>query len=203
MGMIKLFPKTPEILQPNQYIVFKGKPGEDFPDFIQVDKPYIVEYTKQITFARSFIFPSGEKKTLSLANDSDYENYFNLFPTMKDSLYEILVGLKGGKNMLVFIQWPTERYPFELESPHIHVDLDNSITRMVSPITVDRSPADEPRLRIHTLKDLTEMYFQLYNNGPDYEKLVFKFLVNKCKIKAVEKMPERYRVIEGLSILLR
>ncbi|RLI83689.1 hypothetical protein DRP04_00790 [Archaeoglobales archaeon] len=199
--MIKLFPKTPEILQPNQYVVFKGEEMKDFPDFIKVDTPYIVESTAQVTFTRSFIFPSANKKTLSLANNEDYTNYFNLFPTTQDTLYEILVGLKHSKNMLVFIQWPTENYPFELESPHLHVDLSGNITRMISPITVERSPADEPRLRIHTLKDMTDIYFQLYNNGPDYEKLTILFLVNKCKIKPVEKMPERYRVIEGLSIL--
>ena len=199
--MIRLFAKTPELLQPQQYVVFKGEPGKDFPDFIQVNKPYLVEYTSQVTFARSFIFPSGEKKTVPLSNNEDYTNYLNLFPTMRETMYEILAGLKGGKDMLLFIQWPTETYPFELESPHLHVDLTDEIERMISPVTVERSPAREPKLRIHTLKNMTDMYFQLYNNGGDYEKLVIEFLVNKCKIKLAEKMPERYRVIEGLSIL--
>jgi len=204
--MIKLFAKTPKLLQPTkqskEYVIFEGS-NDDFPDYIEIGEPYIIKYTSQVTDTRAFILPPDDEAVYLLSNNKDIESYLNLYPTTSDCIYEILTGLKGYENILMYIEYPANYPAFSLDSPFMTFDVENDIKRMVSPIDVYRSPFDSPKLRLYTLKGINDIAFRLLNEGTEYGKLIVGFLVNKCIIEKVDKVPEDYtaRIIEGRSIL--
>jgi len=202
--MFRLYTQTPEFLQPNHYVKFES--DRDIfcgASHIPANSYWKVVITQQITFTRTFIIPSGEKKTLPWDNNADYTNYLNLYPESNDTLYEILVGLKGGKNVLVYPIIPSEHYINKLESPYLEVSLSDEIKRQMSPLRVYDSPANEPKFMVWTVKDMETFYTRIYNEGSDYEKLIMHFIVNRCKIEQVDYVPEKYRVIQDYTLFMK
>lgn len=199
--MFRLFSQTPELLQPHHFVKFESNRDEFCgATHIPANTFWRVTVTQQITFTRSFIIPSGEKRTIPWDNNSDYMSYLNLYPEANDTLYEILVGLKGGPNILLYPIIPATRYIGKLETPYLEVYLADDVRRQISPIRVYDSPADEPKLMVWTVKDMETFYTQFYNEGSDYEKLIMHFIINRCKIERVETVPEKYRVIQDYTL---
>jgi len=193
--MIKLFTETPSLLQPRHYVKFTGK---DFTDYIYEGDMFRIDKTQQIIYEQAIILPPGDYTQLDLSSETTTS--LGLYPTSIETLYEILVGLKGGKDMLIYIQVPAGKFFARLEKPELFPNPAVPQLRYISTIDVDATPYKEPKLRIHTVKDLEPIIFIVYNDGSDYEKLVFRFLVNKCKMIRVS--PEEatrvdvYREIE-------
>jgi len=178
--MLKLFTETPELLLPRQYIKFTGA---DFTDEVQENDMFVVERTQQVVYEQTFIIPSSDYTQLDLSSETTTS--LGLYPTNPKTLYEILVGLKGGKDILIYPQIPAGKYFARLEKPELFPNFAVVATRYLGIYDVETTPYDEPKLRLHTVKDLEPLVFIMYNDGSDYEKLVMKFLINKCMIDKV------------------
>lgn len=178
--MIKLFTKTPELLLPRQYVKFTGK---DFTDYIREGDMFVVTRTKQIIYEYSIILPPNDYTMLDISSEATTS--LGLYPTSLESLYEILVGLKGGKDILLYIQVPAGRFFARLEKPELFPNPTIPMLKYLGFIDAETTPYNEPKLRLHTVKDFEPIIFLCYNDGSDYEKLVFKFIVNRCKIERV------------------
>ena len=178
--MIKLFTETPSLLQPRHCVKFTGK---DFTDYVREDDMFKINKTQQIIYEQAIILPPSDFVQLDLSSETTTS--LGLYPTSIETLYEILVGLKGGKDMLIYIQVPAGKFFARLEKPELFPNPTVPQLRYISTIDVDTTPYKEPKLRIHTIKDLEPVIFIVYNDGSDYEKLIFRFLINKCKITRV------------------
>lgn len=202
--MFRLFSQTPELLQPGHFVKFESD-REEFcgAEHVPANSFWKVTITQQITYTRSFIVPPSEKKTFPWNNHSDYSSYLNLYPESTSTLYEILVGLKGGKNMLIYPIIPSDHYINKLESPHLEIRLEDEIRRQISPIRVYDSPVTEPKLMVWTVKDMETFYTRIYNEGSDFEKLVIHFIVNRCKIEKITYEPEKYRIIQDYTMFMK
>ena len=187
--MIKIFTKTPDLLLPRQYVKFTG---EDFTDYIREGDMFKIVRTQQIVYEQSVIIPSGDYTQIDLSSETTTS--LGLYPMNLDTLYEILVGLKGGKDILIYMQIPAGKYFARLEKPELFPNPLTPQLRYIGFIDVETTPVDEPKLRIHTVKDLEPLIFVIYNDGPDYEKLVMKFIVNRCFMQRVP--PEEAAKIE-------
>jgi len=198
--MLKLFTETPELLLPRQHVKFTG---EDFTDYIRKNDMFRIERTQQIVYEQSLIIPASDYTQLDLSSETTTS--LGLYPTNIDTLYEILVGLKGGEDILIYPQIPAGKYFARLEKPELFPNPASDTLRYIGFIDVETTPYDEPKLRIHTVKDLEPLIFVVYNDGPDYEKLVMKFIVNKCKMVRLSEEEatrvEVYREIQHYEAL--
>ena len=179
-----------EMLKENDTVKFIG----DFTDSIKSGDTFIVERTAQVNYEISIILPPTDTTTIDLTE-------VGLYPESEKTLYEILVGLKGGKDILIYPQIPAGKYVWRLEKSLMTPNPSRENLRYLGEISVDDSPYNDPRLRIHTIKDLEPLLFVLYNDGSDYEKLVMKFFVNKCKIEKIEGIAEVTRKILHFDLL--
>jgi len=198
--MLKLFTETPEFLLPRQYVKFTGA---DFTDEVRENDMFVVERTQQVVYEQTFILPAGDYTQLDLSSETTTS--LGLYPTNPKTLYEILVGLKGGKDVLIYPQIPAGKYFARLEKSELFPNFAVEALRYLGIYDVETTPYDEPKLRLHTVKDLEPLIFILYNDGSDYEKLIMKFTVNKC---LMERVPEEevekitvYREIQHFEAL--
>jgi len=203
-NVFRLFSHTPELLQPNSFVKFESD-REEFcgAEHIPANSFWKVTITQQITYTRSFIIPPNEKRTYPWNNNLDFNSYLNLYPESLGTLYEILVGLKGGKNILIYPVIPSNVFINKLESPYLEVRLEDVIRRQISPIRVCDSPIANPKLMVWSVKDMETFYTTIYNEGSDFEKLVMHFIVNRCKIEQVPSEPKEYRVIQDYTLLMK
>jgi len=200
--MIKMFTETPELLLPRQYVKFIGE-GRDFTDNVKDGDMFRVTKTQQVLYEQAFILPPSNTTMLDLSSET--ATSLGLYPTSVETLYEILVGIKGGKDIIVYPQIPAGKFFARLEKAELTPVPQVPQLRYLGFVDVKATPIDKPKLRIHTIKDLEPLIFVLYNDGSDYEKIVFRFLVNKCKIKKLEpeeaKKVEIYREIHHFEAL--
>jgi len=193
--VIKIFTETPPLLLPRQYVKFTGA---DFTDFVREGDTFRIERTQQIVYEQTLILPSSDYTQIDL-------NDIGLYPTNINTLYEILVGLKGGKDILIYPQVPAGKYFARLEESELFPNFATPQLRYIGFIDAKTTPVDEPKLRIHTVKDLEPIIFILYNDGSDYEKLVMKFLINRCRLVRLSaeeaEQIEVYREIQHYEAL--
>ncbi len=189
--MLKLVPKAmEEILKEGNTVKFVG----NFTDSVRDGDCFTIERTVQVTYEISVILPPADSTMIDL-------NQLGLYPESEKTLYEILVGLKGGKEMLIYPQIPAGKYIWRLEKSTIVPNVASEELRYLGEISVDDSPYTDPRLRIHTIKDLEPLVFIVYNDASDYEKIVLKFIVNKCRIKRIDTAGKADREIIHYDLL--
>ena len=198
--MIKLFTETPKMLKPGEYVKFTGY---DFTDYIHAGDIFYIDKTQQIVYEQNIILPSNDYTQLDLSSETTTS--LGLYPENVNTLYEILIGFKGGKDMLIYPQIPAGKFFARLEKPELFPNFTTPTLRYLGFYDVETTPYDEPKLRVHTVKDLEPLIFIIYNDGSDYEKLVMKFIVNKCKMVRIstEEAPtiSKYREIEHYESL--
>lgn len=187
--MIKLFTETPELLLPRQYVKFTGA---DFTDYIREGDTFRVVRTQQIVYEQAVIIPASDYTQLDLSSETTTS--LGLYPTSTNTLYEILVGLKGGKDILMYLQIPAGKFFARLEKPTLFPNPATAQLRYIGFIDVETTPVDKPKLRIHTVKDLEPIIAVIYNDGSDYEKLVMKFIINRCQLERLS--PEEAAKVE-------
>lgn len=188
--MIRLFTTTPELLKPGDYVKFIGR----FTDYIKDGSTFKIERVQQITYELPVILPPNDATLLDMSNETTTS--LGLYPNNIDTLYEILLGLKGSKSILLYIQIPAGKYFARLEKPELFPNPLIPQLRYISPISCDVSPHTMPKLRIHAVKDLEPVILQLYNDLSDYAKVVLHFLINRCRI--VEVPPEEAKVVREI-----
>lgn len=196
--MIRLFTKTPELLKEDDIVKFvrtdtTSVGRSDFTDNIPANSTWRVEKVQQLTHDASVILPASDYTIIDMCNE---DTGFGLEPTSPHTLYEILVGLKGSNNVLVYLQIPSGKYFSRLEQPKMFPNPAVAANRYIGTYSVEDTPYTEPKLRVNMIKDFEPLIFIPYNDGSDYEKLVFHFLVNKCYLtKTSEPSTGEYRKI--------
>ena len=180
--MIKLHAEQPTLLKEGDYVKFvsSDRRAKFSPD-VYAGATFKVTKTQRVVFDRAFIIPPNDYTELDLSNDG-----LGLYPERPTTLYEILIGLKGSKEMLIYIQIPAGKYLNRLEKSDLYPVPADPTRRYLGFIDLQASTIDEPKLLVYSLKDMESIIFQVYNDSSDYQKIIFRFLVNKCQIAPVK-----------------
>ena len=181
--MFNLYTYTPSLLRPGQCIEFESPTGSVSKVF-PAGVPLKITQTRQVKYIRSFIIPAGDYTVVELDNGENLLTNLNLYPARSDVIYQIITGIKGSTNILVYPQIPSENFLLKLDSPYVgSPDPSNPLKSYVGCVKVTDSPADSPKLEIFTVKDMETLYLMMANEGSVDGKIVFEFLVNKCKVE--------------------
>ncbi len=108
--------------------------------------------------------------------------YISLMPMSGETLYEILMGLKGLP--VVYPRYNNEYY-LKLETTGVYPKYDDSALRYLGYYDQTHSPYYAPKLREYTVKDVSPPQLRLYNNMSEDERLVLRFVMNRCKMAEV------------------
>ena len=147
-------------------------------------KYFKIEINQSLRMTKSFIISSGSAYTFTIDDDS------GLVPTRDATLYEILVGFKGG-TILIYPMYPSTDYFWRLEKAEFAPDYTSSTKRYIGFLMPDDSPEYDPRLRFYTVKDIGDVKFTFYNDSSQPEKLVVTFFVNRCKMVELTEPAEK------------
>ena len=197
--MIRIFTETPEILLPRQHIKIIG----DITNEIKDGDVYIIEKTRQVIFEVPIIVPppgTTAPYDMVILDLSNTDKGLKLYPEKRETMYEILIGMKGSDRVLTYISYkrPEDIVFGKLEKVTMRTIPDpTNPLRYLYKLTVHDSPYLQPKLRIHTFKDMQPIYLVLLNDDKDnrYQKVVFRFFINLCKIRKVDYEPDKYRDI--------
>jgi len=183
----ELLTSTPALLREGHYIFFTGgwpsATGKDNRWF-QVERAQAIKYdvNRNVAAAASidldFVVPAaGGVAELSLS----------LMPQSQDSLYELLLGIKG--NPLVYPMYNNSYY-LKLEATNVVPDTAGERLRYLGFYDEDDSPMTMPRLRDHVTKDQQPPVLRVYNDMFVEERIVLRFIVNRLKLMEVGPPPE-------------
>jgi hypothetical protein len=164
-------------------------------------------------FDVGLVIPKSDFYDLSFLWKLSTTDYVGLIPKNKNSLYEIMVTMKGPG----FIVYPMvgDRYLFRLEESNMLPKYDDTtytswpaLRRYLGGFTEKDIPFVENAdlisgdsglkrglLRVHTVKDINPPILRLYNDDQweNYGKIVLHFDVNRCMIDEV-KMPTQEQI---------
>ena len=176
--MIRLFVSPPEFLKRGRLVKFVGDFNSDITDGTLVE----IEQTNLINFRKGYIVPEDDRVLV------DFSNYgTKLYPTEPDSLYEILIGFKTDGEFIIHPQLPAGHYIWRLEEATMYPDAASPSKRWIGAIKPSDSPVESPKLRIHTLKDMEPLYFEIQNVGTDYGKIILDLSINQCLFRKLSK----------------
>lgn len=192
--MFELLAVPEELLKENYYVYFTV--GRWTSDGKYENRFFQVELTQQIPCERAFIISAGLSFDFKLEDEG-------LIPTNPLTLYEILIGLKG-EGILFYPRIPSTDYYLKLEKAGFVPDPADARLRYLGCYVQEDSPYDKPKLRTYTIKDMEPPVIRMYNDAPNDEKAVLRFIVNRCKLAPVDAETERklrlkqlpYRVIK-------
>ena len=179
---IRLFTVTPELLKPRYVVHFsKGFKKE------WVERYFRVTRVQQLGHEKHRIIASNTSHDIDLSGE--LAEHGGLYPDLPNSLFEILIGWKP-KQALMYPRLPTTDYFQKLEmTGWVPPSADNIATehelRYVGEFSGEDSPYDQPKLRIHAVKDMAALALRFYADSPEDEKVVVKFTVNRCKVDEV------------------
>ena len=185
---VELLTETPSLLRDGHIVFFVGgwPSAKDDKWFqvsrsqqIKLDIPRIVAANSSIDL--DFSAPAaGGIADLSLS----------LMPTNGDTLYELLIGLKG----LPFV-YPmyNNSYFQKLEVTNVAPDTGDRNLRYLGFFDEDDSPFDAPRLVEHVVKDQQPPVLRVYNDQISDEALVLRFIINRCRLVPTQPPQENIR----------
>ena len=175
-------------LKPRQYVYFTSSWNIER----VAGKFFEVVRTQQLTYEKAIILQENNYYTFTMNEDS------GLLPDRTNTLYEMYIGIKG--NVLMYIRWPSTDYFMRFEKAELKpaeperlsTDVDK---RYISVIDQTISPYDKPRYREYTIKEMEPIALVFFNDSIDDEKVVLRFLVNRCMLVETEEKPEKFRII--------
>ena len=193
---IELLTETPSLLREGHYVLFlggwpdgTGKEGQWFQveraQQIKLDVPRIVAANSSIDL--DFSAPaSGGIADLSIS----------LLPTNADTLYEMLLGIKG----LPYV-YPMYNNSFfqKLEVTNVVPDTGDRNLRYLGFFDEQDSPFENPRLREHVIKDQQPPVLRVYNDHIGDELLVIRFIINRCRITPASPPQEDIRRVARVA----
>lgn len=152
------------------------------------DKWFMVDRSYQIKYDVSRIVSSGDSQDLRFeaasGSDSVGANNLALVPKAEDTVYELLVGIKG--NVLVYPRY-YDRYLLSLEGASgIGPDVTDAEQRYLGFYDEMDSPFEAPRLREYVVAAQETPVVRLYNDHSQAERVVLRFIVNRCRILVVD-----------------
>lgn len=195
------FPPAKRMFMPGDYVTF----SRAWPESVNI-KPgetYQVVHHQETPYDLSYILPADDWKDIDLSNQEATGE--KLYPAMESSMFQILIGLKDG-NYEVIPYMPQNEYVLGLEHTNMRPDVNDAKRKYLGGIVPSDTPADDPRLKLITLKNMTPFYLRLYVDHGDFEKCVFRLIVNRCKLEHVPNPTEEQknkRVIRYITEIAR
>jgi len=150
----------------------------------------------QVTFAEQMLrdwkagyMPATPSPDTPVSIDPDDD--IHLQPRYYSTIYQARIGLSP--DWLCYIRWPTNEYRGALEEPnYAPVPTEGTDRRYIGFIDSSQSPIsdrDHPeyamRFEQFFIRDWMPEYHAYVNSITNYAKLIMRFLVNKCSIRAV------------------
>ena len=193
----ELLTTPPSLLREGHIIHFEG----DWPDS-KKDKWFRVDRAWQIKFDVARIVASADSQDLRFeaAAGSDPVGNTNLalIPDKPGTVYELLMGMKG--NLLAYPRY-ADSFLLSLEKSGVTPSTSDVDLRYLGFYDEEDSPFEAPRLREYTVKDQETPVLRLYNDGTIAEKMVLRFIVNRCKLLQVDpsSVSERERSLVRIA----
>lgn len=179
----ELLTETPALLRERHYVHF----SDAWPAATnKANKWFQVERALQIKYDVSRIIAAGDTQDLNLDETTGGVGNTNLalIPTNPSSLYEILVGIKA-HNILFYPYYANSYYLF-LESSGLLPSVADNNLRYLGFYEAKDSPFESPHLREHVIKDQEDPILRVYNDSGLAERIVFRFIVNRCRLVPVQ-----------------
>jgi hypothetical protein len=152
-------------------------------------KTYRVEVAQQMEYDVDRIVSPGSGSTSyqdvsfdKPATGKVSNDYISLLPISPDSLFELLIGIKG----LVYA-YPryNNAYFLKLEASGAIPDLTDADLAFLGFYDHIQTPYYSPTLREYTVKDMEAPVLRLYNPMIEDEKVILRFIVNRLKVKEI------------------
>lgn len=181
---VELLPETPTLLKERHVIHFSpGWPA------VWEKKFFRVALTQQVEYEATYIISAGSGNTYDVDFDKPSTGgvsaaYKSLLPTSPDTVYEILIGIKG---LVVIFPRYNNSYFGKLEVSNVVPDPADTSLKYLGFIGERQSPYYSPRLREYTVKDVQPPALRLFNNMPNEERVVLRFIVNRCRVDTVSE----------------
>ncbi len=171
--MFRISNQPIELLRPGHTVEFVG----DWPE-TKKNRSFEVVAAQQVPYIVDRVYPTADYNDLDFSDESN----FGLIPDDAKTLYQILLGLKGGNGWIVYPMLPVGHYLNRLEESALVPTPGSATLRHLGGFTSEQSPFDDPRVEFHTVKDVHAMTLRAYNNSGKFTKMIFNFLVNRCHI---------------------
>lgn len=189
--MLKQFSKTPRFL-----LGVNQKTGDEIEDdFVWFSPLYDERYAdKYFRVKYGMVVPTRTSITLSTENREfilefgDDEN--GLYPSNNNTLYEILFSFYG-PDVLVYPQWTAGKFFLRLEGSRMYPRPSNERYRYIGAWRDEDSPYTDPKIRIHTVKELDDFNLLFYYQGSGellIRKVLLQLLVNRVSLQEVDRI---------------
>lgn len=152
---------------------------------VKDDQWYKVERAQQIKYDVAKAIASASSFDIDFrtpAGGGVSDPSISLLPDKADSIYELLMGIKG--NVLVYPMYGNTYY-LKLEATSVIPTTTDARLRYLGFWDEDDSPFDKPKLREHVVNGQEPPMLRLYNDQFIDERVVLRFIVNRCKIVQV------------------
>lgn len=193
---IELLTESPSLLREGHFIFFEGGwPGATRKD----QKWFQVQRTQQIKLDIPRIVTAGSSIDLDFsapAGGGIGDLNLSLLPTNGDTLYELLIGMKGMPSLYPMYN---NAYYQKLEVSGIVPDTGDRNLRYLGFFDEFDSPFEAPRLREHVVKDQQPPVFRLYNDQTLDEVLIIRFYINRCRLVETQMRSEEIRRVGRIA----
>ncbi len=194
---MELLMEVPNLLKTGHIIHF----GNAWPE-AKAQKYFRVERANQLVYDVSRIVAPGYASSGASGTDVAIQDIgfdapnagavsdalISLLPTKDITMYEILLGFKGLG--MVYPRF-ANRYQQQLETSLVLPTPSSSALAWLGFFDSQQSPWYAPKVRLYTVKDQEPPHLYLFNPYQDDEKIVARFVVNKCKLVSVSQPTEQ------------
>ena len=192
----ELLTETPALLREGHAIFFEGGwPASTAKN----QKWFQVERTQQIKLDIPRIVSSGGSIDLDFsapAGGGITDLNLSLLPTNGDTLYEMLVGLKG---LVSVYPMYNNSYFQKLEVTNVAPDTGDRNLRYLGFYDELDSPYESPRLREYVVKNQQPPVLRLYNDQIGDEVLIMRFIINRCRLVETSARSEEVRRVARVA----
>ena len=192
----ELLTEVPALLREGHFVFFEG----GWPDETHKNQQwYQVQRTQQIKLDIPRIVTAGSSIDLDFSAPSGGgigDLNLSLLPTKPDTLYEILLGLKGLP--LLYPMYNNSFYQ-KLEVTNVTPDTANANLRYLGFYDELDSSFEAPRLREYVVKDQQPPVLRLYNDQTLDEVLILRFIINRCKLVVTRVRSEEIRRVARVA----
>ena len=190
----ELLTEVPSLLREGYFVHFRGGwPAEKDQQWFQVER------AQQIKLDIPRIVTAGSSIDLDFsapAGGGIADLNLSLLPTSNNTLYELLMGLKG-----LPLVYPMYNNTFfqKLEVTNVVPDTGDRNLRYLGFYDELDSPFEAPRLREYVIKDQQPPVLRLYNDQVSDEVLIIRFILNRCRIVPAPQPQEDIRRVARVA----
>ena len=173
----ELLTEVPSLLREGHFVYFEGGwPAAKDQKWFQVER------SQQIKLDIPRIVSAGSSIDLDFsapAGGGIADLNLSLLPTNSDTLYEMLLGMKGLPSAYPMYN---NSYYQKLEVTGIVPDTGDRNLRYLGFYDELDSPFEAPRLREYVVKDQQPPVLRVYNDQIGDEALIIRFIINRCRL---------------------